>query len=183
ALKMFHIALSQKASMPEIISEAKKHLKFYRATDDFIKEQVKRIKCFSPNPLKNKIKMSKAWLVTWEGTDVESKYLSDNIVSVFSSRTSSEKIKNFIENYYISNNYSLLEKLTYAKNRKNNPYQAEYCRINGVQWLGRMTCGHNPFLYARVVQNLTVGLGDGSDESVVWEEIEVPKNPLLSKKE
>ena len=41
----------------------------------------------------------------------------------------------------------------YAKRRSNNPYKADIRN-------GRIHCGHNPFLYARVVSDLKIEITD-----------------------
>ena len=65
-------------------------------------------------------------------------------------------VAEFIENYYVASQYSLAEKLTYAKSKKNNPYPATPTELGGGRWWGRITCGPDPFLYARLVVNVAV---------------------------
>jgi hypothetical protein len=82
----------------------------------------------------------------------------------------------YIEQLYIDRFYSLHEKISYARHRADNPYPAEYNRVNGVQWAGRITCGHNPFLLARPVKNLALHQEANGEEVLTWDEIPVPRS-------
>ena len=180
AIKMLHLALCQGASMSKVIEEVTKFLKSQGGHPDHIKHQIKLIKSFRPNPFKAKIKKKKAWLVTWENAGKTKKDNSEDIVSIFDSRKSATKVKEFVEQYYISENYSLFEKATYATKSKNNPYPAEFEQIEGGgRWQGRITCGHNPFLFARVVENLVVVFSNNGNEVITWEEQPKPSFPKL----
>ncbi len=161
--------------MREVIQEAEKHLQKHSSSKNFLKYQIDLIKTFKPNPFKSKLKKTKAWLVTWEYMFTKEENQSKTIVNIFDSRLSAEKIRDFIENFYISTQYSSLEKATFASRRKNNPYPAEFFRYNGIKWQGRITCGHNPHLYARLVKNLTVVINKAGQEIVSWDEVPLPQ--------
>nr|NJM03439.1 hypothetical protein [Desulfobacula sp.] len=177
AIKMLHLALCQGAKMPAVIKEAEKHLKKYSSSKKFIDYQIDLIKSFKPNPFKSRINKSRAWLITWEKFRAEEENdQSNKIVSIFDSRVSSDKIKDYAENFFISTQYSPFEKITFANKRKNNPYPAEYLRINGIQWQGRIVCGHNPYLLARLVKNLIVVNNESGQEIISWEEQPIPKD-------
>jgi hypothetical protein len=62
------------------------------------------------------------------------------------------------------------EKLIAAFNQKANPYPAQFATIGGIPWHGEVTCGHNPFLRARLVDNLLI---DDQGEPK-WEERPIP---------
>lgn len=179
AINMFHLALCQGACMAEVIKEAEKHLRKWSSSEKFITYQKGLIKSFKPNPFKNKLKKSKAWLITWEGTGVNKKKMSQYVVNIFDSRMSTQRIKDFLESYYIACHYGLFEKATYASNpsRKRNPYPAESAKFNGVRWHGQLTCGHNPFLFARIVENLVVSIDKENKETINWEELPPPVLP------
>lgn len=71
--------------------------------------------------------------------------------------------------------------MAYAKNRTFNPYPAEFERVNGVTWEGQITCGHNPWLFARLVDNLA-NTGEPDDEAtVVWTERPKPDFDKISR--
>jgi hypothetical protein len=179
AIKMLHLALCQGASMQDVIKEAKKHINKYSSSKKFLNYQIDLIKSFKPNPFKSKLKKTRAWLVTWEEIGTETMELSERIVNIFDSRLSAERIKDFIEDFYISTQYSPFEKVTFSNNRKNNPYPAEYFKINGIPWIARITCGHNPYLFARIVNNLTVVLNQPDQEIMSWEDLPIPENLRL----
>ncbi len=123
------------------------------------------------------ISMKKAWLITWDqaGGHLRQK---DKIVSILSGRLSAKTVFDYVERLYVNSEYSLSDRLAYAKNRKDNPYPAQFVSINGVPWEGQITCGHNPFLFARLVRNTRVEVDLNGDEQLCWEDI--PK-PCLSK--
>jgi len=175
AIRMLHLALCQGAKMDGIIKESKNYLKSKGLGKETILFQVDLINKFKPNPIKPEIKKTKAWLVTWEGTKFISNDQSNKIVNIFDSRTPTQRIKDFIEDHYMACHYSLFERATYSSNRKRNPYPAESGRINGVPWSGQFTCGHNPFLVARLVNNLVVVKNEKGKEIMCWEEISKPK--------
>ena len=173
AEKMLHLALREGTTFEAVIREAKRYLKQQGVTKELIEEQVKRIKRFQSNPF-YKRKLGSAWLVTWEGTSLPKRQI-ERIVSIFGYRVSSSRILEYVEQIYIDHFYSLHEKMTYARHRTDNPYSAEYAKINGIQWEGRITCGHNPFLLARPVKNLVLHEGADGKEVLTWDEIPIPK--------
>jgi hypothetical protein len=110
-----------------------------------------------------------AWLVTWDHIGDHAKPPT-RIAAILNPRWSSERVREIVEILYVNSNYCPSERIGYAKNKSFNPYPAEFDRLRGVPWLGRIFCGHNPFLYARVVDNL-VAPDEGFDETqVTWDE-------------
>jgi len=174
AEKMLRLALREGTTFEGVIREAKWWLKQQGATKEMIQEQVERIKRFQPNPFLKR-KLGAAWLVTWEGTSPP-KRQSERIVSIFGCRVSSGRILEHVEQLYVDRLYSLHEKIAYARRRSDNPYPAKYVSVNGAQWTGRITCGHNPFLLARPVKNLNLYEGANGEEVLTWDEIPVPKS-------
>lgn len=173
AEKMLHLALREGATFDAVIREAKRWLIQQGVTKELIEEQIEKIKSFKPNPFPKR-KLGAAWLVTWEGTSPP-KRQSERIVSVLGYRISSGRVLEHVEQHYVDLLYSLQEKITYARHRADNPYPAEYARINGGQWEGRITCGRDPFLLARPVKNLRFHEGVDSEEILTWDEIPTPK--------
>lgn len=101
------------------------------------------------------------------------------IVAVLNYRWSGDRVRDFIEQYYIAHNASHAERLAYARQAKNNPYRAEFASLNGGKWEGRITCGHNPHLLARVVLDLYM-VPDARDpdqrQGLRWTEIQPPSH-------
>ncbi len=121
-----------------------------------------------------------AWLVTWEWVGEHAK-VKDKIVTILNYRLSGQKVLKIVELLYVNYNYILIERLAYAKNTKNNPYPAAFEIINGKIWEGRIICGDNPHLVARIVDNLKVVKGENGVEELAWEERAIPKS--LTKQE
>ncbi|HMU64913.1 MAG TPA: hypothetical protein PKD35_09545 [Nitrosomonas sp.] len=174
AEKMLHLALREGATFNAVIREAKRWLKQQGVTKELIEEQVEMIKRFRPNPFPKR-KLGAAWLITWEGTSPP-KRRSKRIVSILGCRVSSGRVLEHVEQLYIDLLYSLHEKITYARHRAKNPYSAEYVKIDGIQPGDRITCGHNPFLLARLVKNLEFHHGADGEEVLAWDEIPIPKS-------
>lgn len=123
-------------------------------------------------------KKDKAWLITWESNGERIIPNNKKIISIRNSNISSENIKEFIEYYYASIAYSPLEMVEKFKKAKGNfnPYPAKYGSINGVEYTGRITCGHNPYIFARIVSNLKIY--GHSQEDVEYEYYNPTKNTL-----
>ena len=102
------------------------------------------------------LKIKSAWLVTWDGT----KLPHERVITVLNYRMGAEKVREIIEQIYlILANYTVREKLMYACTAQENPYRAQ------VHKFERVTCGHNPWLYARRVSNLSM-----KGDDLIWTE-------------
>lgn len=119
----------------------------------------------------------KAWLITWEtagGAAAE-----NHIASILSARTGPEDVRKYVEQIYADSEYSLRERAEmarYNKPRRNNPYPAEFMRVTpkGPRFRGQIMCGHNPYLYGRLVENIEiVDLAD-FESTITWDEIPIP---------
>ena len=119
------------------------------------------------------LKVKSAWLVTWDWVGDHAK-VEDPVAAILNYRTSPEKVRRFAELLYASEFYSHGEKLLFAKDRKRNPYPAEFGAVNGVPWQGQITCGHNPWLFARLVKNLSIEIDEQGEEQLDWNEVAKP---------
>ena len=90
----------------------------------------------------------------------------DPIVAILNYRLSGKRVREIIELIYVNECSSLGERLAYAKNKKDNPYPAQF----EGNFEGRITCGHNPFLYARLVDDLRVEVDENGEEKLKWKE-------------
>ncbi len=115
----------------------------------------------------------RAWLVTWEWASdrapVEDK---DRIAAVLNSRLSAERVKEIVEILYVNATYSLSERLGYASREWFNPYPAQFGMTPG-----EVTCGHNPWLYARIVDQLQVERDEAGEEKLTWQPPSRPRPP------
>ena len=113
-----------------------------------------------------------AWLVTWEHVGDHARP-EHGISAVLSPHWSAERVRDHVEWLYSKETFSLRERIAYTKRKSFNPYPAQFASVRGVPWTGRITCGHNPFLYARLVDDLCAA--DRTDENqVTWKERERP---------
>jgi hypothetical protein len=105
---------------------------------------------------------NKAWLVTWEWCGDAKR--DQKVAAIFRPQLSSERIRELVEFLYLRSEYSVAEQIRYTVHPKQNPYRARFGTLDGIPWTGDIQCGHNPWLFARLVDELTVGqLPDGKD--------------------
>lgn len=110
-----------------------------------------------------------AWLITWEWTGDHARR-EDSIAAILSPRLTFEKIKEIVEMIYTNEFYTYRERIAFTKNKKANPYPATFDDIDDIPWQGRIHCGHNPWLEARLVDNLRVFQNPNGDEQLSWDE-------------
>lgn len=170
ALKMFRVALRQGATLSDVLVEAERYLRTERCSDQWIKKEQERIKKFRPCPYV-KPTSSRSWLVTLEQDG------STEIISVLKAQRSFGFVRKYIEQYYISRFYSIHEKLLYSAQAKSNPYPSRFEEVNGNPYLGRIICGEDPIVYARLVKNLWIDNSSGIDV-LKWEEQDIPQRVL-----
>lgn len=111
---------------------------------------------------------AKAWLITWEWIGNYAA-MPEKVACILNSRTSPERVREILELLYANTKYNLSERLNYAR-RHFNPYPAQFGSIEGVTWTGEITCGHNPWLYARLVESLLIESDPDGKEHVRWAE-------------
>jgi hypothetical protein len=99
----------------------------------------------------------KGWIVTWDGTKEGAE--RRKIVAVFNYRFGVERVRDLVEELYIALKYDEQDKVAFAVKPKNNPHRAK------VDEFSRVTCGHNPWLYARYVNNIRP-----TDDGYRWDE-------------
>jgi hypothetical protein len=107
-----------------------------------------------------------AWLVTWESPNDD-----PQVATILPAEMSKFDVARILEALHAQRFYTLSEQRSYAENAGANPYPA--VTDNTAPGYVRITCGHNPFLEARMVRELTVTEVAGSDrlvERVSWEE-------------
>jgi hypothetical protein len=118
-----------------------------------------------------------AWLVTWDHVG-EHAQPPRPIAAVLSRRWGADRVAQIVELLYANEYYSISERIAYA-GESFNPYPARRGTLYGVPWDGEICCGHNPFLYARLVDNLRT---EGEDDADVrWVEREKPNVPVLER--
>lgn len=112
------------------------------------------------------------WLVTWDWVGDYAKP-DHKIVAVFNLRWSPSMVREYVEFLYANSEYSPSERISYSQKRF-NPYPAEFSRVRGVAFSGVIKCGHNPWLYARIVDNLHIVEEPDGTERLAWSDRPVP---------
>ena len=114
----------------------------------------------------------KAWLVTWEWSGEHAKR-TEKVAAIFNPRSGAERIRAFVEFLYL-NEYTLSERMKYARHPQQNPYRAQFGALSGVPWTGQIYCGHNPYLFARLVDEVMVERDAAGKEHLQWKERSKP---------
>lgn len=106
-----------------------------------------------------------AWLVTWDWAgDHEAVPKREIIAAILRPQTRADMVKRIVEQLYAAREYTPIDKPAALKR---NLYPACYSTVlfeehlsNGeirrqnVPYAGQIYCGHNPLLFARMVDNL-----------------------------
>lgn len=122
---------------------------------------------------KQKQKGYSAWLVTWEWSGNHAKR-PDKVAEILDPRTQPERVRQIVELLY-HRNALLTEKISWRLRRREQVYPAEFLILEGVKWTGEITCGHNPWLRARLVDNLIVEAGAEGREAASWNDRHSPR--------
>ena len=107
-----------------------------------------------------------AWLVTWEWSG-DHAAVKDKVAEILGPRTSPERVRQIVELLY-HREASLSEKVAWRLLKRNQSYRAEFETVEGVKWQGQIICGHNPWLLARQVVDLTIEIDAQGQESATW---------------
>ena len=112
-----------------------------------------------------------AWLITWEGIGNFAK-VRDPFIAILGNRRGSTSVKEFVEQYYLRATSSLEELAAYANRPGKIPYKARLMTCEGSPLDYAITCGNNPWIYARKVSDLVVSAPskDSRDEIISWKE-------------
>jgi hypothetical protein len=123
----------------------------------------------------------KAWLVTWDWAgDHAAVPERDAVAAILRPQTSPDTVKRIVELLYAAREYHPADKLG-ALTR--NPYPAQFNTVEieqplrdgevfkqTVPFAGQIVCGHNPFLYARLVDNLRLRDSTNPNAGLIWDE-------------
>ncbi len=115
-----------------------------------------------------------AWLVTWEWCGKHANPHEEKVVILLNYKWGGKMVCKIVEQFYVYKYYTLSEKINCAKHPNKNPYSAKFVIVNGIPFEGRITCGSNPFLYARMVSNVVIKKDKKGNEGLSWTEIPDP---------
>jgi hypothetical protein len=113
----------------------------------------------------------KAWLVTWEWMGDHAKR-PDKVAE--DPRLPAERVRRIVELLY-HREASLSEKVDWRLRHNRQPYPAKFMHIEGTQWLGNIYCGDNPWLFARLVDDLEVESDGQGNEKATWKDRYKPR--------
>lgn len=131
--------------------------------------------CVPPNVVegcpvnRRKARKIEGWLVTWEWIGDHAKR-DDKVAAILNPRFSAERVRELVELLYLTQNSTLSERMNWARDKHLNPYPAQFHTLDGVPWQGQIHCGHNPFLFARLVDDLAVERDAEGNERATWRE-------------
>lgn len=113
----------------------------------------------------------KAWLVTWQWIGDHAQ-VGDPLVAILSSRKSDRAVSEFVEQYYLMASATAGEMAYYMNRRRKLPHKARTPEIiNEIPHGGRIRCGADPYIYARLVTDLRIEELDDEDvEIITWRE-------------
>ena len=131
--------------------------------------------CYSGKKGKKPRKI-KVWLVTRH-------WIADHpkreVVAIFSPRLGGVRVREFVELMYVTGGYfTWSEQMAMAWPRHGRtPYPARFGQnANGEPWACEILCGDDPYLRARLVDDLTVKRGANGKEKVTWKERSRPSS-------
>jgi hypothetical protein len=90
------------------------------------------------------LKLKSAWVVTWFGSNTH----NEPPLAVLDYRLSHRAVRSIVQLLHAVECYTPEEQLRFVRSPKDNPYPAS------VSLFQRITCGHNPLLFARQVTDL-----------------------------
>lgn len=117
-----------------------------------------------------------AWLVTWEWSGEHAK-VEQKILEVLDPRISPERVREFVGLLY-HQDATLSEKIAWRLRKCKQIYPAEFITLEGVRWTGQIICGHNPWLKARLVDNLVITIDANGTETASWDDRQTPKQAV-----
>jgi len=113
----------------------------------------------------------KAWLVTWDWYG-DHAAVGDQLVAILNAGRSKSSVAKYVELLHLLATSLAFEVAQWANGRDRQPHQATMVQvINCVPHGGHITCGHNPWMVARLVSNLVVEPDfDAGIETARWQE-------------
>jgi len=113
----------------------------------------------------------RAWLITWEWIGNHAAVTAP-FITILTARKSQSTVADFVEQYYLLASCSAGEIAYFANRPSKLPYRPSRSEIiNGVPHGDRIICGHNPYIYARLVSSLIIKTDNKKGLEVIsWRE-------------
>jgi hypothetical protein len=118
---------------------------------------------------------TKAWVVRWDWVGHRAA-VERPIAAVLRPQIGPREVARIVEVLYAARQYNPGEMLSAIRRRGHRPYEARFGtapfddgrgRILQAPWQGEITCGHNPFLVARLAR---VWPADDCSGRIEWED-------------
>jgi hypothetical protein len=123
----------------------------------------------------------KAWVVQWEWA-TEVARVEKPLIAVLPGRTNHKWVAKFVELVYAGAMYEPDELVAWTANPRANPYRAQFPRRlpspdghGNVTWPVAVVCGHNPYVAAKLVENLRAVPAEDGTSTLQWDRIEPPE--------
>jgi hypothetical protein len=164
---MVFVATRAGASESEILDAATAYLKDERQVHaDMVEDELARVRSFVRR-YRLTGKANRAWLVFWNSSEAFVTTTTSNLVQALDPRFSDSRIRDFLELHYWSAEYTPRELLYYSTRRGKNPYRAT-ANLTEDHRLLSYTCGHNPWLEARICRDIMVFDDAAGCTTVTW---------------
>lgn len=162
------LAFAQGISPEEILGEAHEHLLtvYSQSSNAAIAEQLDRVKALIKAKQPGQ-KFRRLWLIFWNSIDDPVNLSTNQLVQAFDPRASETRIIQFLTDFYSSSKYSARELAYFATRKKANPYAAHPI-VDSASRLKGYHCGHDPWLEARLCQQIVVHTPEMGKVSVSW---------------
>jgi hypothetical protein len=123
-----------------------------------------------------KARGKRAWLVTWEWSGEHAR-VEEPIAAVFRPQLSGERVLELVDCIYAFSEFTPRERMTVALNPKTTLPRAKFGEVygGGDVWHGEVLCGDNPWLRARLVDDLVI---DDDTPQGTWKERPRAKRPF-----
>lgn len=109
-----------------------------------------------------------AWIITWEGSSPR-EVMEDKVVNFLSHEKTPSEVANTVQMLYAQFTSTLGELARYAADPGSVPYKSLISPTSSGY--KRVVCGHNPWLEARLVKELSVRMDENTYvETVTWKE-------------
>jgi hypothetical protein len=94
------------------------------------------------------------------------------VTAIFSSRLGGVRVREFVEVIYLTSYFTLDEQLSMRwSGHGQAPYAARFGQTKeGEPWEGEVLCGNDPYLRARLVDDLIVGRDADGKDVTTWKE-------------
>lgn len=109
-----------------------------------------------------------AWIITWEWAGAHAE-MEDKVVNFLSREKTPREVAGVVQMLYAQFTSTLGELARYAAEPESMPYKSAIHETTAGYY--RVVCGHDPWLEARLVKELSVRMDENTSlETITWEE-------------